>query len=494
MGNNLSQATPKGARDLRVIIVGGGISGLGTAVKLLRAGFFNVTIFEKAASVGGTWRENTYPGIACDIPSHLYTFTFLPNPNWSQMFAPGREIRAYLEKVADKFSLRNRIRVNKEVVKAAYAAGQWHIETRDGEQITCDVLISAVGVLHIPRYPNIPGLDTFAGRAFHSSRWDHSVDLRGKRVGIIGNGSSSAQIVPQIVPLVVQLYIFQRTPQWIFPIPNEQYSIWRRALWKMRPSLTSELYRTLLKASYSGFGVAVVGDEEELKKLRAGCEAYLESIRDPDLRKKLTPTYEVACKRLVFSTQLYEAIQSPNCELITTAIEQVEPLGIRTSDGQLWECEVLILATGFQAHVFCRSIQLAGEAGQSLDQAWSKGAESFEAVGLAGFPNFFMVGGPFSTVGNLSFVTCAELEADYIVKLLQTLVRENATAIVPTPAAQQRFMEDVRSRGKRTVWESGCNSWYLDEHGHVAIWTKTPEEFVEMINSGPRLADYRLVN
>ena len=494
MENNLSPETPRVARDLRVIIVGAGISGIGTAVKLLRAGFDNVTIFEKAASVGGTWRENTYPGIACDIPSHLYTFTFHPNPNWSQMFAPGREIRTYLERVTDKFGLRNRIKFNKDVVKATYVAGRWRVETRDGEETACDILISAVGVLHIPKYSNIPGLDTFVGRAFHSARWDHSLDLRGKRVGIIGNGSSAAQIVPQIVPLVDQLYVFQRTPQWIFPIPNEHYPVWRRVLLKMRPSLTTALYQTLLKASYSGFGVAVVGDQEELAKLRAGCEAYLQSIRDPELRKKLTPNYEVACKRLVFSTQFYGALQSQNCELITTAIERVEPTGIRTSEGRLLECEVLILATGFQAHVFCRSIELTGEGGRTLHQAWAKGAESFEAVGLAGFPNFFMVGGPFSTVGNLSFVTCAELEADYIVKLLQTLVRENATAIVPTQDAQQRFMEDVRSRGKKTVWESGCNSWYLDEHGHVAIWTKTPGEFVEMIQTGPRPADYRLVN
>lgn len=486
--------TPKGAGSLRIIIIGGGISGLGMAVKLLRAGFDNVTIFEKAAAVGGTWRENTYPGIACDVPSHLYTFTFLPNPNWSQLFAPGSEIRAYLEKVADKFKLRGRIKFNKEVVKARYTDGQWHLETRDGEQSTSDVVISAVGVLHVPKYPSIRGLDSFMGRSFHSSRWDHDLELKGKRVAIVGNGSSSSQIVSQIIPQVIQLNVFQRTPQWILPIPNEQYSIWRRLLWRIRPSLTTELYQALLKFSYSGFGVAVVGDQEELKKLRAGCEAYLESVQDPELRRKLTPSYEVACKRLVFSTKFYGAIQHPRCRLITTPIQQVEPSGIRTSDGELHESDVLILATGFQAHVFCRSIQLTGEAGLSLDQAWARGAESFEAVGLAGFPNFFMVGGPFSTVGNLSFITCAELEADYIVKLLQTLVREQASAIVPTAAAQQRFMREVRESGKKTVWQSGCDSWYLDEHGHVAIWTKTPEAFVEMIKSGPRPDDYRLVN
>jgi cation diffusion facilitator CzcD-associated flavoprotein CzcO len=494
MGDNPSPLKPKGARSLRIIIIGGGISGLGMAVKLLRAGFDDVTIFEKTAAVGGTWRENTYPGIACDVPSHLYTFTFLPNPSWSQMFAPGREIRAYLEKVADKFRLRQRIKFNKEVIKASYTDGKWHLKTRDGERSTSDIVISAVGVLHVPKYPSIRGLANFGGRVFHSSRWDHSCDLKGKRVAIIGNGSSSSQIVPEIIPHVRQLDIFQRTPQWILPIPNEQYSIWRRLLWKVRPSLITELYQTILKASYSGFGVAVVGDQEELKKLRAGCEAYLESVQTPELRQKLTPSYEVACKRLVFSTKFYGAIQQANCQLVTTPIEQIEPSGIRTSDGRLHECDVLILATGFQAHEFCRSIQLTGESGLSLNQAWSKGAESFEAVGLAGFPNFFMVGGPFSTVGNLSFITCAELEADYIVKLLQKLARENASAIVPTAAAQQRFMEDVRASGRKTVWESGCDSWYLDEHGHVAIWTKTPEAFVEMMKNGPRSDDYRLVN
>ena len=494
MDDQFAPMTPRVARRLRIIIIGGGISGIGMGVKLLRSGFDDVTLYEKAASIGGTWRDNTYPGIACDVPSHLYRFTFHPNPSWSQMFAPGREIRAYLERVTGKFNLGRRIQFNKEIIKATYTDGRWQLETRDGERITCDVLISATGVLHVPKYPDIPGFDVFAGQAFHSARWDHSVELRGKRVGIIGNGSSSTQIVSTIVAQVAKLSVFQRTPQWVLPIPNEQYSVWRRLLWRVRPSLTAELYESLLQYSYAGFGVAVVGDEEELKKLRAGCEAYLASVKDPELRRKLTPTYEVACKRLVFSTKIYDALQHPNCELVTAPIARAESAGIRTADGRLHECEVLILATGFQAHVFCRSIALRGERGLSLDEAWSKGAESFEAVGLAGFPNFFMVGGPFSTVGNLSFITCAELEADYIVKLLKTLVHENAKAIVPTTGAQQRFMTDVRASGRRTVWESGCDSWYLDEHGHVAIWTKTPEEFVAMMTTGPRADDYRLIH
>jgi cation diffusion facilitator CzcD-associated flavoprotein CzcO len=464
------------------------------AVKLLQAGFEDITIFEKAGSVGGTWRENTYPGVACDVPSHLYSFTFFRNPNWSQMFAPGSEIRAYLERLTRKFNLRRRIRFNKEVVKATYIDGQWNIETQDGDRITTDVLIAAAGVLHVPKYPTIRGLETFKGRVFHSARWDHSVSVSGKRVGIIGNGSSCSQIVPQIVAQVSQLHVFQRTPQWIFPIPNEQYPVWRRALWRMLPFLTMKMYQTMLQQAYSGFGLAVVGDQEELKKFRAGCDGYLASVKDPQLRKRLTPGYEVGCKRLVFSTKFYAAIQNPNCELITEPIEQAEPSGIRTSDRQLRECDVLILATGFQAQAYFRSIKLTGEDGLSLDEAWSTGTKSFEAVALAGFPNFFMVGGPFSTVGNLSFMTCAELEADYIVKLLQNVVRQNARAIVPTSAAQQRFMDDVLTSGKKTVWQSGCDSWYLDKHGKVSIWTKTPEEFVEMMNSGPRAQDYRLVN
>ena len=295
--------TPKARGILRIIIIGGGISGIGMAVKLLRAGFDNVTIFEKAASVGGTWRENTYPGIACDVPSHLYTFTFLPNPNWSQCLRRGAKFRAYLEKVADKFKLTRSNQVQQGCRQGKIRRWPWHLETRDGEQTTSDVLISAVGVLHVPKYPNIRGLDSFVGRAFHSSRWDHDLELKGKRVGIVGNGSSSSQIVSQIVPQVIQLYVFQRTPQWILPIPNEQYSIWRRFL--EDPTLAD--HRALSGTAeilLFGFGVAVVGDQEELKKLRAGCEAYLESVQDPELRKKLTPSYEVACKRLVFSTQI----------------------------------------------------------------------------------------------------------------------------------------------------------------------------------------------
>jgi len=463
------------------------------AIKLLKAGFDQVTIFEKASSVGGVWRENTYPGIACDVPSHLYSFTFFRNPNWSQTFAPGPEIRAYLERLAAKFKLHRRIRFNKEIVKATYVEGRWNIETQDGDHMTTDVLITATGVLHIPEYPSISGLDAFKGRIFHSAGWDHSVDLRGKRVAVIGNGSSGAQIVSRIVDEVDQLHLFLRTPQWIFPLPNESHSIWRRTLWRLFPSLTMKIYNALLKQAYTGFSTAVIGDKEEMKAFRTGCNEYLASVKDAQLRRKLTPGYEVACKRLVFSTTFYAAVQRPNCKLVTDSIKEIEPTGVRTSDGELHECDVIVLATGFKSHEYFRSIKLTGEAGLSLSDAWSTGAKSFEAVGLAGFPNLFMVGGPFSTVGNLSFITCAELEAEYIVKLLQKLVQENATAIVPIPEAQQRFMDDVINASAKTVWKSGCDSWYLDERGNVSIWTKTPEAFVDMMRHGPHTRDYRLV-
>src|SRR5277367_6205538 len=263
--------SPKRPEDLAIIIMGAGISGLCAAVKLLEAGFTRIMILEKAASVGGTWRENTYPGIACDIPSHLYSFTFFRNPNWSQMFAPGPEIRAYLERLSVKYKLHRFIKFNKEVTKASFLDGLWAVETRDGERFTTHVLISATGFLHIPKYPNIRGLDSFQGRIFHSARWERDVDLHARRVGIVGNGSSAAQIIPSIVDQVTLLYVFQRTAQWIFPMPNEEYPLWRRMLWKLFPHLTMKLYRALMQQFSAGFGLAVVGDQEQLQQFRAGC-------------------------------------------------------------------------------------------------------------------------------------------------------------------------------------------------------------------------------
>lgn len=478
----------------RIIIIGAGLSGLCMAARLCAEGFPDCEIYEKSDAVGGTWRDNVYPGVACDIPSHLYSFEFYQKPNWSQMFAPGTEIRTYLEKLAVKFDLVRRIRFNKEITHCELVDGRWQIETGDGDRQTADIVISASGFLHIPKYPDTPGIGDFKGNIFHSARWDAAVDLSGQRVANIGTGSTSAQIVPAIADKVGSLCVYQRSPQWVFPAPNVYYSGWRRALWSVMPRLTQKLRAQMLAQFNKGFSAAVVGDEVQLKVLRDACEQNLAGISDPDLRQKLTPDYPVACKRLVFSTQLYPALQKPNVTLVTDPIERIEVDGIRTADGVLRQFDTIILSTGFDAHAYFRRIDLVGENGLTLAEAWKDGAISFHSVALAGFPNFFMVGGPFSTVGNLSFMVCAELQAGHIIKLLKTARRKAASAVVPTEAAQRDFVEDMRESAARSVWRSGCSSWYLDERGNVSIWSRTPEEFFALMEQDVDERQYRFIS
>ena len=476
-----------------IVIIGAGLSGLCMAAKLKSEGFTDFLIFEKAGGVGGTWRDNVYPGVACDIPSHLYSFEFYQNPHWTQMFAPGAEIRGYLEALTTAFGLREHLRFGKEVVRCDYRDACWHIDTADGVRATANIVISASGFLHIPKYPDIPGIESFGGHLMHSARWDPTVDLDGRRVANIGSGSTSAQIIPAVADTVANLCVYQRTAQWVFPAPNEYYAATLREEWAATPSLTIQLRADMLAQFNTGFSAAVVGDAAQLAILREACEANLVTVADPDLRARLTPDYPVACKRLVFSTELYGALQQPNVTLVTDPITRFEPTGIRTADGTLREFDIVILSTGFDAHAYFRRIALTGENGVTLESAWADGAVSFESVALAGFPNFFMVGGPFSTVGNLSFMVCAELQASHIVKLLRARAAARTAAIVPTEAAQARFVGEMRDSARRSVWQSGCSSWYLDSQGNVSIWSKTPDDFFDMMRREIDLADYHLL-
>jgi cation diffusion facilitator CzcD-associated flavoprotein CzcO len=477
----------------KVIIIGSGIGGLAMGFKLLRAGVRNFEIYEKSDAVGGTWRDNRYPGVACDIPSHLYTFTFFKNPGWTQLNAPGAEIQDYLQRLARRFGLYRHIRFGKEVVRCGYRDCQWQIETRDGEANTADAIVAATGFLHVPVLPDIAGMDTFAGALMHNSRWDPSVRIDGRRVAVIGTGSSGVQLVPAIVDRVRSLSIYQRTPQWLFPLPNEQYPLWQRFKRRLFPWIPGRIFDRYLQEFNTSLGHAVLGDTQKQKFFHDACEQNLATVRDPELRRKLTPDHPVLCKRLVFSAKFYEAVQKNHCELVTDPIASIEERGIRSIDGTLREADVIVVSTGFKTHEYCRSIGIHGEGGVSLDQAWSDGAVSFESAALAGFPNFFMVGGPHTTVGNLSYTTCAEMQASYIVQALRLRAERGARGIVPTEQAQQRFVSDMHAASGKTVWKSGCNSWYLDEHGQLDIWSKSVEDFIAMIEKGPQLPDFRLI-
>src|ERR1700688_273764 len=359
-------------RDLRFAIIGAGMAGILSAVKLKEAGLTDFTVYEKGDRPGGTWRENTYPGLSCDVPSHLYCYSFALNPEWSHVFSPGAEIQAYFERVARSYEVVPHIRFGDEVVSCEFENGRWHLTTAGGHRDEVDVVIAATGVLHHPKYPDIKGLESFGGALFHSARWDHGVTLDGARVGIIGTGSTAMQIVSAIVDQVEKLALFQRTAQWVMPAANPAYTPEEQAAFRQHQHQMEEL-RAGVAQLFDGFSDAIVNAESpQMKMIERACLANLEdNVTDPDLRERLRPDYRAACKRLVVSADFYQAIQKPNAALVTQAIDSVEAGGVRTDDGRLHELDVLVLATGFKVDAFVRPMSVVGRDGQTLEQMWA---------------------------------------------------------------------------------------------------------------------------
>jgi cation diffusion facilitator CzcD-associated flavoprotein CzcO len=492
-GASMNNNSVHGAGEIRVAVIGAGMSGILTGIRLLEAGISNFVIYEKAASCGGTWRENSYPGLSCDVPSHHYVYTFEPNPEWSHMFSPGPEIRAYFERTAEKYGVASYIRYNTEVVAAEFNDDRWHLRFADGGGDEATVVIAATGVLHHPVYPDIDGLDTFAGPCFHSARWDHGVSLAGKRVGIIGTGSTAIQIVTGIVDEVASLDLFQRTAQWVLPYPNEPYSEEQKAEFRANPAKMSELFWHMSDQFTNSFARAVIGDETQMARIEQRCRMNLEhNIHDPELRARLTPDYKVACKRLIMSDSFYAAIQKPNAHLVTDGIARIEAQGVRTRDGVLHELDVLVLATGFDGHRFMRDIDIRGQGGVKLDDAWSQSLEAHRCLAVPGFPNFFMLIGPNSPIGNFSLILIAEMQVDYILKLIERIRAGACRALAPSAEATRRFNAEIRDAMKHTVWVSGCRSWYLDKNGTPITWPWSFERFKDDMRE-PRWAEYELM-
>jgi len=468
-------------RSLRFVIIGAGMSGVLSAIKLREAGFDDVVLYEKADRLGGTWRENTYPGIACDVPSHLYSYSFEPNPDWSHRFSPGVEIQAYFEAVARRRGVAERIRCGEEVVRCAFEGGRWRLETKSGARDEADVVIAATGVLHHPNLPDLPGLGSFEGALFHSARWDHGVRLDGRRIGIVGTGSTAVQMVSALVERAAKLSLFQRTAQWIMPQDNPPYSAEEQAAFRRQPESMRQLHADLSKLFAQGFSNAVVdATSPQMKLIEEACRANLEnSVRDPALREKLRPSYRAACKRLIISPDFYQAIQKPNAELVTEGIERIEPAGVRTRDGRLHELDVLVLATGFRADRFVRPMQVTGAEGKALDARWSQRPDAYLSISVPGFPNFFMLNGPNGPVGNFSLIEVAELQMAYILQLVALLRDGRCRALAPSEEATARFEAARVEAAKRTVWTTGCKSWYLDDRGIPAVWPWTFDRFRE---------------
>jgi cation diffusion facilitator CzcD-associated flavoprotein CzcO len=481
-------------RDLRFAVIGAGMAGILAAVKLTEAGMNDVTVYEKADALGGTWRENTYPGIACDVPSHLYSYSFHLNPEWSHLFSPGAEIREYFERVAREHGITERIRLGDEVVSCEFVDGRWHLTTAAGHHDLVDVVIAATGVLHHPRYPDIDGLDDFAGAVFHSARWDHDVEIDGKRVGVVGTGSTAVQITEAIVDRVERYSLFQRTAQWVLPQRNPAYTDEEKAGFRTDPRRMADLHASLAQLFADGFANAVVdADSAPMLALQEMCESHLnDSVADPELRERLRPDYRAGCKRLVVSGNFYSAIQKPNAVLVTSAIDRVEAAGVRTVDGQLHELDVLVLATGFKVDAFMRPMTVVGRDGVRLDEVWAKRPNAYLSISIPHFPNFFMLNGPNGPVGNFSLIEVAELQFDYIMQLVDRLRSGECLEISATQAAMEHHEAARVEAAKTTVWSTGCRSWYLDDRGVPAVWPWPFSRFREEM-AEPKLAAFELV-
>lgn len=477
----------------RIAVIGAGMAGILTAIELRRHGYEDFVVYEKADRLGGTWRENTYPGLACDVPAHLYTYSFEPNPNWSRTFAPGPEIQAYFEHVAEKYDVLRDVRFGEGIPHCEFRDGRWHLRTSKGREDVADVVIAATGVLHQPNMPDLPGLDSFAGACFHSARWDHDVAIDGKRVGVVGTGSTAIQITSALVERVEKYVLFQRTAQWVMPIENTPFSEEERAKFRTEPDVLDAL-RDKINDDFQFFANAVIdADSENIHRIEEACRANLENtVRDPVLREKLRPDYRAACKRLIFSPDFYQAIQHPSAELVTSAIERVEPRGVRTKDGTLHELDVLVLATGFHADAFIRPTKVIGRGGVDLDDVWRDHPVAYLSISVPGFPNFFMINGPNGPVGNFSLIQIAEAQVAYILQLMEQIRIGHCREISASEAATQAFEVKRSEAAKKSIWATGCKSWYLDKHGVPASWPWTPARFFEEMNR-PKLEFYDLV-
>lgn len=480
-------------RDLRVAVIGAGMSGILCGIRLREEGYDDYVIYEKGDTLGGTWHWNRYPGLSCDIPSHVYSYSFALNPDWSRKYSSGDEIREYFQRIADEYDVTPRIRLNAEVTDCIFRDGRWHLTLADGTQDVADVVLCATGILHHPRLPDIAGLDSFAGRAFHSAQWPDDLSLKGKRVGVVGTGSTAVQIVSEVVDEVAHLDLFQRSAQWIWPESNAEYSEDEKARFRDDPDGLHHVHNRMAEMIADRFSNALIDAEgEAMHAIEEACRRHLqETVHDPELRRKLTPDYRAGCKRLIMADRFYQALQRPNATLTTEAIQCVEPAGVRTADGVLHELDVLVLATGFNAHQMMRPMNVVGRGGLTIEQAWTDSVHAYLSISVPDFPNFFMFMGPQSPVGNFSLIEVAELEFNYIVQLMNMVREGRCREVSASHDAMDRFAAYVKEGMKNTIWVTGCSSWYLDGHGLPIGWPGTVQDFADAMRA-PALEDLDL--
>jgi len=456
-----------------IIITGAGFSGLAIAIRLKQAGYDDFTILEQSGDVGGTWRDNHYPGAACDIPSPVYSYSFEPNPNWSKMFSPQKEILEYLKKCADKYELRPHIRFNSQVESSKFdeKTGLWRVNIKDQLPLEGRFFVLCSGGLSRPSYPKIPGMESFQGTLMHSARWNHDFQLENSRVAVIGTGASGIQIVPAIASKVGKLSLFQRTPAWILPKPERDIGSREQKLLAKFPAY-QWLMRKFLYWQYELRAIGLLKPFLMKFAQKSALKFLHRQVSDPVLRHKLTPNYTMGCKRILLSNDFYKTIGQKNVELVSDSIECLTPRGILTQDGREHEFDAVVFATGFQVAEASAPFPIVGRSGFDLAQAWRNGAEAYLGTSVAGFPNFFIIVGPNSGLGHNSIVFVIESQAQYILDAIQKITAKNLKFVDVKPETQISYNKEIVRRFKNTVWSSGnCMSWYSTDSGkNTTIW------------------------
>ena len=457
---------------MSIVIIGSGFAGIGMAIQLKKAGIHDFVILERGNDLGGAWRDNTYPGCACDVQSHVYSFSFEPNPSWGRAFAPQPEILAYIRHCATKYGVLPHIRFGQNVKSARFddAASEWTVETAT-ETLRARVVISGAGALCNPATPALPGIERFRGAAFHSAEWDHSVDLDGKRVAVIGTGASAIQFVPQIAPRVRELHLYQRTPPWIMPKPDREIGGWEHELYRRVP-LTQKLMRGAIYSRLEGRVLAFAVHPGLMKAAGRMAKAHIDAqIASPELRRKVTPDYTMGCKRVLLSNDYYPSLALPQVDVITNGIREVREGSIVADDGTERPVDVIVYGTGFKVQEVVARGMFFGRGGVDVVDTWTAGPEAYKGTAIAGFPNLFMILGPNTGLGHNSMVYMIESQVAYIVDALQKMRKEGWATVDVKPQAQTEYNRGIQAELGKAVWQTGCKSWYLDENGkNTALW------------------------
>jgi len=463
-----SKGQTSGTAD--VLIIGAGFAGLGTAIRLRQAGIENVVILERSTEVGGTWRDNTYPGAACDIPSNLYSYSFAQNPDWSRSFSGSAEILAYVHRLVDDFQLRPLIRFERNVTGLVFdeKAGIWTASTTGGETFAGRAVVMASGPLSNASFPNMPGIDTFNGHKIHSAKWDHDYDFRGKRVAVIGTGASGIQIIPELVKQADFVKVFQRTPGWVLPRPDFVTPDWNKQLFQKLPAAQTAVRRALYWG-HESIALGIIWHSPLTALVERVARAHLHAqVKDSWLRRQLTPDFRIGCKRVLISNDYYRALQQPNCKLITWPIATLCENGIRTAEGIEHQFDCIVFATGFDVCKSGTPFPVTGLNGRQLSEEWKRGSQAYKSINVSGYPNLFFTFGPNSGPGHNSALVYMESQIDYAVRGIGTLLKRNLKWLDVKPEVQQRYNQSIQKRLAKTNWNSGCKSWYLTEDGFNA--------------------------